>query len=163
MPKTERIEVICLNCGKTWMGKASARRWKCTQCNSTRVRPVSEMENQSSHENSTGIHVNSDVKNEGEKFSQDVKSEGSDSGENPEKDVTDELIDEILSDEKDKKEAKKAKKGKEKEESSIPGWLLLIPLLVIGLLWFLSGLRRRESEDADELEEYGEYELSAFG
>lgn len=162
--KTERIEVICLNCGKTWKGKANAKKWKCTQCNSTKVKPVSELENQ----NSTGKIENSSVKNQGENGkieSSIVENQSShEKNEIPHektdvkidvKSEVDELIDEILDEE-----------GRKEEKIGFSWWFLLIPALVIALFWFLSGLRSRESDEADELG-YGEYEegyeLPAYG
>lgn len=177
--KTERIEVICLSCGKTWKGKANAKKWKCTQCNSTKVKPVSELENQNSTEipenstrkienssvknqaengkieNSTGIHVNSNMENQSSHEKNEIPHEKTDVKIDVKSEKVDELIDEILDEE-----------GRKEEKIGFSWWFLLIPALVIALFWFLSGLRSRESDEADELG-YGEYEegyeLPAYG
>ena len=131
---TERIEVVCLNCGKRWMGKANAKRWKCTQCGSTRVRKLEDVkellekdatpdlevksENEPNEiqetENVDEVHVNSHVKNV-----------------------------EIPRENGEKKDSQYGK---------IITWLLLIPLLIMAAYFFISSFFNKEEKEPEESE-----------
>ena len=139
---TERIEVVCLNCGKRWMGKANAKRWKCTQCGSTRVRKLEDVKELlekdvtqnlevdepteiQETENVDEVHVNSHVKNV-EIPRENVEQSG--------------VKSEVQSEKEDSQGGK------------IITWLLLIPLLIMAAYFFISSFFNKEEKEPEESE-----------
>ena len=140
----ERTEVVCLNCGKRWLGKADSKRWKCTQCGSTRIKPVEALKELA--EGGKDITEEVETRKQGESHGekQPEKSAG--------KDVRDGKADEKETSHNEKKK----EESEEKQENGRIGlsWLLLIPLIIIAGFMFLRSLWNREEERKEPEQEH---------
>ncbi len=143
----ERTEVVCLNCGKRWLGKADSKRWKCTQCGSTRVKPVEALKELAEG----GKDITKEVM---KGTSQDAStSTGEFHSEIQEKKSAEKDVKNGEADEKEPPHnEKKKEESEERQENGKIGlsWILLIPLVIIAGLVFLKSLWNREESKEEE-------------
>ncbi len=134
----DRIKVVCLNCGKRWMGKADSKRWKCTQCGSTKVKPLQALKELAGENkditNEVEIPVSREIQDEKEGIHTENQPEkNAKNAESGEKDSSQNV--------KKKEESKDKQDEGQKPNGKIGlGWLLLIPLLILAGYYLLKSL-----------------------